>query len=360
MVLHTCCDISEDHLATCRDAFHPKKISRDFHAVVKDPEVDMVCLATTETLRLPVISAAADAGLPVYSEKPLAATIEEACAIRDVVHRSGIPFCVGHNRRCAPAMIEAHQLFRGHMDHPNVCPWRWDREGTARPKLAEDGVASMLVSINDDWYSWKAYAFDAEQYAHGPMLWEMTHFVDLCNWFLDAEPVSVAAQASSHLNQGVIVRYRSGQIATISMCANGSFGYPKELYHVMGQGGVVINHHMVEVTTAGIAGGPPRRCYPLLNDPYHDTVQTPGLEGWREKRAIACAEAVETNDGTRVLVAEPDKGHAHMLEAFVDEIRGKRGPVCGVDDALTATRVCLAAVQSARENRFVSLDEIIA
>ena len=183
MVLHTCCDIDEENLHQCRDAFHPEKTSRDFRAVVQDPEVDLVCLATTETLRLPVIEAAADAGRPVYTEKPLAATLDEARAIQAIVHRTSIPFCVGHNRRCAPAMVAAQRLFRDHMNAPRPCPWRWDREGEARPALDEDGVASMVVSINDDWYSWKAYTFDGDTYDHGPMLWEMTHFVDLCNWF---------------------------------------------------------------------------------------------------------------------------------------------------------------------------------
>ena len=72
----------------------------------------MICLATTEKLRLPVIALAAEAGKPVYVEKPLATTLEEMREIQRVVHAAAIPFCVGHNRRASPAMIDAQRIFR--------------------------------------------------------------------------------------------------------------------------------------------------------------------------------------------------------------------------------------------------------
>ena len=356
--LHTCCDQCDDTLRRCRDRFAPQECRSDYREAISDADVQAICLATTERLRLPVIRAAAEAGKAVYTEKPLAAGIEEAKEIQEVVRASGIKFCVGHNRRCAPAMVEARRLFRDHMDNPQPCPWRWEREPQRRPRLADDGVAAMSVRINDDWYSWKQHAFDHDHDAHSPMLWEMTHFVDLCNWFLCADPESVVAQETGLLNHGVVIRYQTGEVATICMSGNGSFGYPKELYECMGQGAVVVNHHMVEVATAGIEGAPARVIFPLLNDPYPEVGTAGGLAGWREKRAVACDEAAAHGDGSKIHVAEPDKGHARMLDAFVDEIRDQRGPVCGVDDAVLATRVCLAAVRSAREQRFVRVADI--
>jgi predicted dehydrogenase len=56
--------------------------------------------------------------------------------------------------------------------------------------------------------------------------------------------------------------------------------------------------------------------------------------------------------------AEPDKGHAHALEMFVDEILGLGPEVCGVDAAVLATEVAFAAIRSAHERRPVTLDEI--
>jgi len=359
MVLHTCCDLSDEALAICRDSFGARKISKDFRTVIEDEEVEAIVLATTEKLRLPVIEAAARAGTPVYVEKPLATTLEEAREIQRVAGESGIALCVGHNRRSGPAMFEAHEIFRRHMDSPAPCPWRFDREGPkVRPRLPDDGAAAMSVRINDDWLSWKAWGFDKSHAPEGPMLFEMTHFTDLCNWFLASEPIEVTALESGMLNHGVVIRYAGGEVATILMSGNGTFGYPKELYEVMGNGGIVVVDHMIEVRTAGIEGAPARKCYPFLRDRHPDVGAEGGMPGYLAKKRAACAEAAAAGDGALIFAAEPDKGHARALERFVDEIRGDGPVVCGVDEAVLATRVAFAAIRAAKERRVVALDEI--
>lgn len=250
--LHTCCDMSEEALAECAARFHPVRVTRDFREVVADPEVEAVCLATTGKVRLPVIEAAAEAGRAVYVEKPLAGSLEEMREIQTVVTGAGIPFCVGHNRRSAPAMLDAHRIFRGHMADPAPCPWRYEPQGAGRRGMEDEGVAAMSVRINDDWHSWKGWVFDQGHSPCGLMVTEMTHFTDLCNWFLAA------------------------------------------------------------------------RC----------------------------------GDGSLIFTAEPDKGHARAIDRFVDEIRGAGPVVCGVEDAVSATRVAFAAVKSAREHRHVAMEEV--
>lgn len=357
-VLQTCCDVSDEALRECAEKFSPRGVTRDFDAAITDANVDAIVIATTEKLRLPLIAAAARAKKPVYVEKPLARAMEEIREIQRIVHEHKIPFCVGHNRRCSPAIRDAHRIFRRHMEQPRPTGWRWRRETSGVPNLLEDGVASFVARINDDWHSWKNWVFDQEQAPHGPMLFEMTHFTDLCNWFLADEPVEVVAMETGMLNHAIVIRYRSGGLATISMCANGSFGYPKELYEAMGHGAVVAIDHMLEVRTAGISDAPARTTYPMLGDRDPGVGQQGGIAGWLEKKRAACAEALESGDLLRQFTAEPDKGHAHAIEAFIDEIIGIGPPVCGVDDAVLASCISFAAIRSARERRIVSLDEI--
>jgi predicted dehydrogenase len=358
MTLHTCCDVSEDALAECRGRYAGVQTSNDFEAVIRNSEIDAVCVATTEKLRLPIIAAAARAGKPVYVEKPVARTLEEMYKIQQIVREAGIPFCVGHNRRSSPAMIEARQLFRSHMVDPAPCRWRWNREGAARPELAHDGVAGISVRINDDWWSWKKWVFDKEQAPEGPMLFEMTHFTDICNWFLDAKPEKVVAIEQGMLGHGVVIAYASGEMATIFSNSNGTFGYPKELYEAFGNGGAVIVDHMVEVRTAGIETSAPRLTYPLIND-RHPTIGTEGgISGWLAKKRAACQEAAASGDPMLAFAAEPDKGHAHALDRFVNQIQGTGPEVCGIDDAVLATRVAFAAIKSARTGRAVMIEEI--
>jgi len=153
--LHTCCDINEDNLRAC-EPFHPQKLTRQYVEAVNDPEVDGLVVATTETFRIPIIEAAARAGKPVYCEKPLADTLENALAIRRLVEKSGIPFCVGHNRRCSPAMMEARSLFTSHMRDPRPCGWRFERPGWDTMDIGSNpGAPVVAIRINDDWKSWK-------------------------------------------------------------------------------------------------------------------------------------------------------------------------------------------------------------
>ena len=99
MVLHTCCDTSADALARCRDEFGALHTTDDYLAAIGDPDVDVICLATTERFRIPPIRAAAEAGKPIYCEKPIAQTLEEMVEIRDILRANPVPFCAGHNRR---------------------------------------------------------------------------------------------------------------------------------------------------------------------------------------------------------------------------------------------------------------------
>ena len=355
--LYACCDLSDEALQECKEKYNVPVISKDWKAVILDPNVDAICLATTEKLRKPVIEFAAENGKAVYVEKPLAANLPEMYEIQKIVHKYNIPFCVGHNRRSSPAMIEAHRIFRQQMQDNKQCKWRWYREKD-RPQLESDGKASFNVRINDDWYSWKSWVFDKTQAPHGPMLFEMTHFTDICNWFLDAEPEEVVAMETGMLNHAIIIKYKTGEIASLNLCANGTFGYPKELYEAMGNGAVVVVDHMCEVRTCGIPDVPAVIKYPFLNDKHPMVGTEGGINGWLAKKAAACAEAAEANNAMLQFTAEPNKGHAIAIDLFADEITGERGEVCGVDAAVMATRIAFAAVKSAAEGRIVKIDEV--
>lgn len=358
LTLHTCCDPSVAVLDECKAQFAPTKLVKDYHDIFKDPDVELIVLATTEKLRLPVIELAAQRKLPMYVEKPIATSLEEAYKIQKIVKEASIPFCIGHNRRSAPAMLDSHAIFTSHMNNPKPTGWRWNREGDQRPTLAEDGVAGMSVRINDDWHSWKSWVFDKTQAPMGPMLFEMTHFTDVCNWFLNSEPVEVVAIESGMLNHGVVIRYANGSLATISMSSNGSFGYPKELYEIFGQGAAVAIDHMVEIRTDGIVDAPARKTYPYLKDRHPQVGSEGGISGWLAKKRVAAQESVEKNDQMLQFTAEPDKGHLAQLDRFVDEILGNGPQVCGIDDTILATRVAVAAVRAAHENRPVLISEV--
>jgi predicted dehydrogenase len=360
--LHTCCDLDDRALTELR-AQHPAlNTTTDFRSAIADPAVDLIVVATTEHFRLPIYEAALAAGKPVLTEKPLAATLREARRTRDLVTAAGIPFCVGHNRRCSPAMAEARAIYRRHMTQPQPCPWRFRRPGWEQVRDvvgAEEGLPAIALRINDDWMSWKLVHLQGDNAEYGLLLSEMTHFADLACWFADAEPKRVGVLSSGALNHATAIEFAGGGLASIFMSGNGTFGYPKELLEAFGCGGAVIVEHMLEVRTAGIADAPARKIYPFLNDHHPEVGAQGGLAGWLEKKQAAREVSLRAANADWIAVAEPDKGHARMLGAFVEEIRGLRAaPVSPVADAVRAMEICAAAIRSFREARFVDLAEL--
>lgn len=355
--LSALCDSHPPALAAAAQIAPGVPLHDSFKAVAEDPATDVIVLATTERLRLPVIELAAKNGKPVYCEKPLAADLPEALTILRVVRESGVPFCVGHNRRCAPAMIEARELFASHMRHPAPCAWRYRREEGV-DLSPEDGKAAVFIRINDDWQSWKGIHLQGESRRHGLLVLENTHFADIACWFLGAKPLSVTTVGTGPAVHSVVIRFEGGHLATIASCANGTFGYPKELYEAVGRGGIVVVDGLLEVRTAGIAGAPGRKVYPVLADKHPHLGRMGGIQGWLEKKAAACRQAEAAGDPLLQFTAEPDKGHAHMLGEFLREVRGEREPVSSIEDAVRALRICVASVISEKEGRTVHLSEL--
>jgi hypothetical protein len=72
--------------------------------------------------------------------------------------------------------------------------------------------------------------------------------------------------------------------------------------------------------------------------------------------SAACAQAAAVGDPLQQFTVEPDRGHAHALDRFIDQVMGQGPEVCGVDAAVTATRIAFAAIESAQSNRIVTLD----
>lgn len=84
-------------------------LTDDYAAVLADPAIDAVILASPPWLHLKQIGQAAEAGKPVFVEKPLALIASEAAAAVAFCNAAGVPLAVGFNRRFLPAFIEMLQ-----------------------------------------------------------------------------------------------------------------------------------------------------------------------------------------------------------------------------------------------------------
>lgn len=101
------------------------------------PHIDAAYVLTPPRARLEIVTELAAAGLPVFCEKPLAATVEAAERLTEVVDAAGIPFFVGFMRRWHPANVrlrallasgaigEPVQFFRRRVGRLDLAPGDW-------------------------------------------------------------------------------------------------------------------------------------------------------------------------------------------------------------------------------------------
>jgi predicted dehydrogenase len=144
-------------------AQHGLRFSTSLDAMLADPEVQAVVLATPHSAHLAQIQAVAAAGKPVFCEKPLTLTRAEAVAAVEACRAAGVPLAIGHNRRFLPtiqamkAIIAEGRLGRllhveGHSSNlnssQNFAPWRADPAESPAGGLTGTGVHVLDTFTN--------------------------------------------------------------------------------------------------------------------------------------------------------------------------------------------------------------------
>ena len=82
----------------------------DAEALIRDPEVDAVYVATPPAYHRQYTLACARAGKPVYVEKPMGRTYEECQAMIAACREAGVPLFVAYYRRALPRFLKVKEL----------------------------------------------------------------------------------------------------------------------------------------------------------------------------------------------------------------------------------------------------------
>jgi predicted dehydrogenase len=102
--LYAVCDVAGNLLAHAAAMHHPQRTYSDFPAMLADPGVEAVIIATADAFHVPLAMQAIAAGKHVFVEKPLGVLVEECDQLEQAVRRSGLKLQVGFNRRFDPAL----------------------------------------------------------------------------------------------------------------------------------------------------------------------------------------------------------------------------------------------------------------
>ena len=89
------------------------RATANWRTLINDPRVDLISITAPNALHKPIALAALAAGKPVYCEKPLATTVEDAREMADAADASGLTNAVGFNYLQNPMIALARDIVQG-------------------------------------------------------------------------------------------------------------------------------------------------------------------------------------------------------------------------------------------------------
>ena len=122
----------------------PEKSFADYNAMLADPDLEAVIIATSDSFHVPAAIRALEAGKHVLCEKPVATSVEAVEDLRQAVKASGKVLQVGHMKRFDPGLEAAADFIRDGMGEM-VALKAWYCDSTHRYPMT-DAVQPLMVS----------------------------------------------------------------------------------------------------------------------------------------------------------------------------------------------------------------------
>jgi myo-inositol 2-dehydrogenase/D-chiro-inositol 1-dehydrogenase len=271
--------------------------------LIDDPEIDAVAVVSPTADHRAHIERCAEAGKAVFTEKPVAATIEDTLAVAETVRRTGIPFQIGFQRRYDPSYARARELI----------------------EAGAIGEIEMFRGISCDGIPPVSYLRTS-----GGLFRDLgVHDIDAARFLTGEDVVSVNATGAiliepalaefDDVDYGILtLRFANGALGVIQNCWRAPYGYDIRA-EVHGSLGKVI----AEVDA-------------------------------REPTALYTDRSF-TFRRHHMFVERFVDAYRLEIQAFVDSVLAGRAPSPGIDDGVKAFAIADAATRSRQENRWVDI-----
>jgi len=171
--LHTICDGNKELLADFKNQYPNVNVVEDFDSVLKNDDIDAVCIATPAETHHPLIIKALNAGKHVYAEKPLCLREDHARECIELAEKLDLRLMVGHLLWYHPLILEIkRQIDQGEL-------------GSLR-YLYSNRLNMGLLRNEEN------------------VLWSFApHDISMILGLIGSEPNSLSAQSAEHLTPGV-------------------------------------------------------------------------------------------------------------------------------------------------------------
>ncbi len=114
----------------------------DAGALINDPDVNAIYIATPPSSHLPYALAALSAGKPVYLEKPMTMNGAEARQMAEASGKTGVKLTVAHYRRMQPMFLKLKSL----IDEKAIGEIRF-----VQLQLLQDAAANLVAATEENW-----------------------------------------------------------------------------------------------------------------------------------------------------------------------------------------------------------------
>lgn len=259
-------------------------------AVLADPAVHAVLIASPSATHADLIERAVAAGKPVFCEKPIDLDVARAAACVRQVEAAGVLVFMDFNRRFDPNHAAVYQAVRA----------------------GEAGAVELVAITSRDPEPPPVGYLEGSP---GALFREtMVHDCDMARWLLGEEPVEVFAMASCLIEPAfralgevdtavVVLRTASGKLCQINNSWRATYGYDHRI-EVLGSGGMVRSDNVRRTTLERYDAGTERRDVPLYFFP----------ERYAESYRLALDHFVDVaQHGTEPFITAEDGRRAQVL-----------------------------------------------
>ena len=307
-------DPHEPTLQSLAEEYNVDARFESFDEALKQPDFDAVVITTPTFTHAELAVKAAQAGLHVFLEKPMALTLAECDAIIHAVELAGVKLQLGFMRRFDPEFAAAAERIRaGEIGAPMMIKSLTHGPGLP-PAWARDLSTSngMLAEVNShDW--------DCTRWLMGSDFDRV--YVETANRKGEARGVETPHFYDNCL---VTIRFNSGALGSISGICPCDYGYDARV-EIVGEKGIM---QIGELKGQAVV---------ICTDRDRGLI-TPIYRTWPQRFAW---------------------GYIHELRHFIECIQHDRTPDVGGIDGRWAVAGVLAGTKSFLEERPVMLDEVL-
>ncbi|MGM0432942.1 MAG: Gfo/Idh/MocA family protein [Spirochaetota bacterium] len=313
------CDQREDLAAAVSSelgcsAYH------DLHTMLdKQKDIDALIIVTPTDTHVAPVTAACEAGLPMFCEKPLASTLEDTVQLSDLIKATGTICQIGFHRRFDPPISEAKQMIDDGVIGKPVYISGVTRDPFPPPPWACDpdkgGGLYIDLLLHD---------FDTARFLMG----EEVNSIFAADANLVVDPQGVKRFAD---NASVTMNFSSGALGAFHASIHASYGYDVRT-EVFGAEGSI---QMGTVSKSGL------------------TLSRPGAGVCHPSTYLS-----EQNGKIPHFMGRFKEAYELELEGFLNCVIEKRSPLANEDDALAAYRISLAAARSSTNHAPVLIRDI--